>query len=88
MINEFISPHHLKHGPVYSGVKSCEPQRDGASFPWMQPCQLQEWPAEGPLVPPPKTYYLRLFGPVLLQSLLLFFWRDCVTVGLRSASLV
>ena len=73
MTDAFISLHHLKHGPFCSGVKSCEPQRDGASIPWMQPCQSREWPAEGPLVPPPKTYCLRLFGPVLLQSLLLFF---------------
>jgi hypothetical protein len=30
----------------------------------MQPCQSQEWPVEGPLVPPPKTYSPRLSGPV------------------------
>jgi hypothetical protein len=72
MTKELISPYHLKRGPVYLDVKSCELQRDGANCLWMQPCQSVEWPAEGPLVPPPKIYSLRPFAPVLLRSLLLF----------------
>jgi hypothetical protein len=70
MTNDFILLRHLKRGPVYLGVKSCVPQRDGANSLWMQPYQSQEWPAEGPLVPPPQIYSLRLSGPVLLLSLL------------------